>query len=83
MDLSFDEVNERVDKVKSSWQKRQPSKAPNVKQKGKNPYRYANEDKYEKDLDEEDHVPHINLSRFGWGNENREVRYEKRSWSFL
>ena len=31
-----------------------------------------------KDLDEEDHAPHIGLSRFGQGNGNREVTYGDR-----
>lgn len=36
---------------------------------------YADEDYYGEDLDEEDHAPHINLIRFGWGNGNKDVRY--------
>ena len=48
----------------------------NVQQRGRNPYRYTNEDNYGEDLDEEDRAPQINLSRFGQGNENKEVRYK-------
>lgn len=40
-----------------------------MQQSGRNPYW---------ELDEEDHASHNNLSRFGWANENREVRYGDR-----
>ena len=57
-------MNERIDKVEFSSQKGQLSKGPNV-QKRANLYRYIDEDDYKEDLDEENHAPHINLSRFG------------------
>ena len=49
-----------------------------MQQRGKNPYRYVDEDDNGEDIDEEDHAPHINLIRFGRVNENREFRYGDR-----
>lgn len=70
-------MNERIDKVEFSSQKGQLSKGPNV-QKRANLYRYIDEDDYKEDLDEENHAPHINLSRFGWRNRNKKARYGDR-----
>lgn len=75
MKLTLDEVNERIDTVESSSQQRYTLKAYYVQQREMNPYRYADEDDYREDLDEEDLVPYINLRRFRWGNRNREVKY--------
>lgn len=65
-------MNKRIDKVESSSQKQQPPKAHDVQQWGRNPYRYADEYDYGEELDE-DCAPHINLSRFKRGNENKKV----------
>lgn len=58
-------MNERIVEVESNWQKGQQPNTPNVQQREMNPCRYANEDDYKEDQDEEYHAPHNNLSRIG------------------
>lgn len=46
-----------------------------MQQKGRNPYRFPDEDYLGEDVDEEGSSSCINLSKFERGNENKEVRY--------
>lgn len=49
-----------------------------MQQRERNPCEYADEDDCREDLDKEDCYTHINLSKFGRGNKNREGRYGDR-----
>ena len=71
LNLRFDEVHERLDKVESSAQKGQPPIAPNVQRRETNQPRFVYEDDYGDDLDEDDRASNASLGRFGSGHGNR------------
>ena len=61
LEMRFDEVHERIDKVESSSQRGQPPIALNRQRRERNPSRFENEEDYGNDLEEEDRNSNYNL----------------------
>ena len=75
LNLRFDEVHERLDKVESSAQKGQPPRAPNVQRRERNQPRFEYQDNYGNNQDEDDHASNASLGRYGREYGNRGYRY--------
>ena len=78
MEMRFDEINERMDRVESSPQRGQPHRAPTVQRRERHPPRYEYEDDYGDDLDNDDRASNISVRQFRRGNRDRGVRHEDR-----
>ena len=78
LDLRFNEVNERIDRVEASTQRGQPPRVPNAQWRERNLPRPNYDVEYGDDLDDDERASNANLGQFGRWNGPRGVRYGDR-----